>query len=68
MHFIGTKNFALDSAVVEVQELSDPTYFVNDIRISHGITSTITKLIDFKVFFTFLFATVFIQMNQNVNS
>ena len=39
----------------------NPSHFVDGIRTSHGIASTITKLIDFysQGIFTFLFATVF---------
>ena len=54
----------------EVGWVINPAHFVDDIRTAHGIALTITKLIDFysQGILTFLFATVSIEMNQNVNS
>ena len=55
----------------EVGRVTQPSYFVDGIRTSHGIMLTITKLIDFYTqgIFTFFCLPLFsIEMNQNVNS
>ena len=54
----------------EVGGLLNPSYFVESIRFSYGISLIITQLIDYYCLgiLTLLFSTVFIEIYHDVNS